>query len=124
MPDKLGAGSLDQRIQILEPQITFNAFNEPIESFSTLMEISAMQRDVSAGEAFRAQEIGAQLTDRFTIRWSPRTSAIDPRYRVQFRGRQYNITGVRERQDRDRWIEIDAVVRAENAVDYNSGSPA
>jgi SPP1 family predicted phage head-tail adaptor len=123
MPDKIGAGDLDRRIIILTPEVTFNAFNEPVETFVELMQVSAKRSDVSASEAFRAQEIGAELTARFTIRWSPRASAIDARHRVRSKGKDYNITGIRERQDRERWLEIDAAVRAEVAVDYNSGSP-
>lgn len=123
MPDKIGAGDLDRRITILAPHITFNEFNEPIETFVALIAVSARRGDVSAGEAFRAQEVGAELTARFTIRWSLRASAIDARHRVRSGGRDYNITGIREREDRERWIEIDAVTRAENAVDYDSGSP-
>jgi SPP1 family predicted phage head-tail adaptor len=123
MPDKLGSGDLDRRITILVPQITFNEFNEPVETFVTLMAVSAKRLDVSASEAFRAQEIGAELTARFTIRWSARASAIDARHRVRSNGKDYNITGIREREDRERWLEIDAVVRAETAVDYDSGSP-
>jgi SPP1 family predicted phage head-tail adaptor len=123
MPDKFGSGDLDRRITILRPEITFNEFNEPIETFVALMTVSAKRSDVSAGEAFRAQEVGAQLTTRFTLRWSDRAATVDARHRVRFGGRDYNITGIREREDRERWIEIDAVVRAETPVDYDSGSP-
>lgn len=123
MPDKIGAGDLDRRITILAPEITFNEFNEPIETFVDLISVSAKRSDVSASEAFRAQEVGAELTARFTIRWSTRTAVVDARHRVRSGGRDYNITGVREKEDRERWIEIDAVARAENAVDYDSGSP-
>lgn len=124
MAERLGAGVLDRRVTILVSQITINAFNEPIETFAPLFEVAAMRRDVSAGEALRAQEVGADLTARFTVRWSPRMLAVDARDRIRFDGRDYNITGIRERQDRDRWIEIDAVVRAEEPVSYESGSPA
>jgi SPP1 family predicted phage head-tail adaptor len=123
MPDKIGAHDLDRRIVILEPQITFNEFNEPIETFEELMRVAAKRSDVSTTEAFRAQEIGAELTARFTIRWSARASAIDARHRVRFGGKDYNITGIREREDRERWLEINAVVRSETAVSYESGSP-
>lgn len=123
MPDKIGAGDLDRRIVILKPEITFNEFNDPVESFVELMRVAAKRSDVSTTEALRAQEIGAELTARFTIRWSVQASAVDARHRVRFGGKDYNITGIREREDRERWLEINAVVRAEAAVDYDSGSP-
>ena len=77
-----------------------------------LAEVAAGVTDVSAGESYRAQEIGAEITTRFLIRWSPDVASVDPRDRIGFDGLEYNITAVRD-IGRQRWREIDAVRRAE-----------
>ena len=42
-------------------------------------------------------------------------SDLNPRDRLIFRGKTYNITAVREMQ-RNRWIEVDAVARPDVAA--------
>jgi SPP1 family predicted phage head-tail adaptor len=79
-----------------------------------LIEVPAGVTDVSAGESYRAQQVGAEIGTRFLIRWSPDVASVDPCDRVRFDGRSYNITAVRN-IGRQRWREIDAVMRADTA---------
>ncbi len=109
MPD---IGKLDRRITIQRATITYNEFNEAIETFGDYATVWAMRQDATAGESYRAQEVGAQITTRFTIRWSAHMRDVNPADRILFDGRSYNITATRE-MGRNRWIEIDAVARAE-----------
>jgi SPP1 family predicted phage head-tail adaptor len=111
----MSAGELDRRITIQRATLTRNDFNELIETWTDYVTISAKCSDPSTAEKFRAQEVGAEIDMRFTIRWSLDVSDVSPRDRVRFDDREYNITGVRN-IGRRRWREIVAVARAEGMV--------
>ena len=89
-------------------------FNAPIFDWVVLAEVWANRRDASASESYRAQSIGAEITTRFRIRWSEAVRDVNPKDRISFEGRVYNITAVREAKDGRRVaLEIDAVARAD-----------
>jgi SPP1 family predicted phage head-tail adaptor len=111
-----GAGVLDRRITIQRATVTLNEFNDPIETWSDLTTVWAKRRDASATESYRAQEVGAQISARFTIRWSTTAASVTPTDRLSFDGRLYNITAVRD-VGRNQWREIDAVARADEAAE-------
>jgi SPP1 family predicted phage head-tail adaptor len=106
------AGDLDQRITIRRATLAPNAFNEMIATWSDVATIWAAARQITDAEQFRAQEIGAEVTTRITIRYSSEVADLGPADRLAFEGREYNITGVRELGRRE-WLEIGAVARAE-----------
>lgn len=108
----MAAGKLNERLTIQRATVTHNDYNEEIESWSDLVTVWAGRRDASAGESYRAREVGSQITARFTIRQSSEVADVNPRDRISYDGRTYNITGVRE-ADRNRMFEIDAVARSE-----------
>jgi SPP1 family predicted phage head-tail adaptor len=114
-----GAGDLDRRILFQRSTPSANSFNELIESWQTLASVSSAKRDSSAAESYRAQEVGAELSTRFRIRWSPALADLNERDRVVIGSAIYNITGVRE-IERQRWIEVDAVRRPEISPIVNS----
>lgn len=107
-----GAGELDRRITIRRATYAANAFNEPIATWADHVSVAAKREDASAAESYRAQEVGASITTRFTIRWSPDVEDVNPKDRVLFEGREYDIVGVRD-LGRRVWREIDAVARAD-----------
>lgn len=110
-------GKLDRRITIQRATVERNAFNEPIETWTTLATRWANRTDASAGEAYRAQEVGAEIACRFTVRHDSSTATVTPTDRISYGGRFYNITQVREKLGtRNRWLEIDAVARADEAM--------
>ena len=109
------AGELDRRITVRRAVRTYNEFNEPIDSWSTYATVWAKRLDASANESYRAQEVGAEITRRFQVRWSTITAAVDPRDRIVFDGIEHNITAVRD-LGRNQWREIDCVARAEQTV--------
>jgi SPP1 family predicted phage head-tail adaptor len=107
-------GKLDRRITIRRFSVVPNEFNEPIESWADLAKVSAKRTDASATESYRAQEVGAQISARFVIRLSSQVADVSPLDRISFNEREYNITRVGEPAGtRNRWLEIDAVARAE-----------
>lgn len=101
-----------ERITIQRATITYNEFNEPVETWTDLATVWAKRADASAGESYRAQEVGAQITTRFTVLRVTTIAEVNPKDRIAYDGRTYNVTAVREVK-RNREIEIDAVARAE-----------
>jgi SPP1 family predicted phage head-tail adaptor len=91
---------------------TRNGFNEEVETWIDIAVVGAKITDATAGEAYRAAEVGAQISARFIVRWSPEVAGVAATDRVLFNDRPYNITAVRE-FERGEWREIDAVARAE-----------
>lgn len=116
------AGMIDRRVTFQRATVTRDDFGGEIETWFDLASVWAHRRDASASESYRAQEIGAQLTMRLTIRYSPALVDLNPRDRMIYRDRTYNITGVRE-TDRNRWLEVDVVIRDDIAA-VSMDSPA
>ena len=108
----LRAGDLDRRIAIERFTEMRDPFNNPVKSWHELVTVWAAKTDVSDGERLAAQEVGAEISTRFRIRWSPQVSDIDPKDRVRFEGRIYDIAGVKETGRRE-GLEISAVARPE-----------
>jgi SPP1 family predicted phage head-tail adaptor len=106
------AGALDRRVTIRRAAISYGTFNDPVSTWLDLITVWAAARRVTDIEQFRAQEIGAEVTARFTIRYSSEVADLGPADRLAFEGREYNITGVRELGRRE-WLEISAAARAE-----------
>lgn len=108
-------GKFDRRIVIRRSAVTgVNGFNESVEIWSDLVTVWAKRTDASAAESYRAQEVGAEISARFIIRYSTQVADVSPLDRIAFNGREYNITRVSEPAGtRNLWREVDAVARAE-----------
>ena len=108
----MDAGRLDRRIVLSRATSTVNGFNEPVYSWATLATVWAQMVPVNDGERMRAGETLANIQARFTIRWSATTATVDPRDRLTFNRREYDINGVKL-IGRNEYIEITATARAE-----------
>lgn len=107
-------GSMDRRITILRQAVGVNAYNEPNGTYTSIGQFWAARMDASAGERYRASEVAAELTVRFTLRYSSVTEGINEKDLLRYRGTDYNITGVRQKmQGRNAYIEIDCVARSD-----------
>lgn len=110
------AGVMDRRIVIRRATITYNLFNEAVETFADYRTVWAKRTDVSAYESYKAQEVDAQISTRFLIRWSQDVADVNPRDRIYFDDVEYNIVAIRD-VGRKLQREIDAVARAETKTD-------
>lgn len=108
----LAAGDLDRRITIERAQSVRNEFNEPEEQWHALATVWASKRDVSDRERVASQEVGAEVTTRFQIRWSTQVRDVDAKDRITFDGRTYSIVATKELGRRE-GIEITAAARAD-----------
>jgi SPP1 family predicted phage head-tail adaptor len=112
----LNAGDLDRRITVEVASSTQDAFSQKVTTWATALVVWAGKQDVSDGERTSAQEVAADITTRFQIRWSAAARAIQPStHRVRYGARVYDIVAVKEIGFRD-GIEISATARAETAV--------
>jgi SPP1 family predicted phage head-tail adaptor len=108
----MDAGHLDRRIVILRATTAPDAFNEPVETWGALATVWAKVVPVSDGERWQAGQTLANETIRFTIRWAYWVADVNPRDRVQYDGRVFDIQGVKD-IDRKEYREITATARAE-----------
>jgi SPP1 family predicted phage head-tail adaptor len=106
------AGRLDRRITIERATTTADAFNEGVETWETLVTVWARAEPISDGEKLRAGETLAHKSYRFQIRYSSLVADVDPRDRLTFDGRTFDIAGVKEIGRRE-GLEITATARAE-----------
>lgn len=109
---RIGAGQMDRRITLRRATYTQDAVGESIATWATLASVAAQFIPVSDGDMLRGDEVSADMLSRFRIRWSRVTSSVDPKDRLIFETREYQIHGVKEIGRRD-FLEITASARAE-----------
>ena len=114
------AGRLDRRIQFRRAQVSDDGLTSA-PAWSTAMPeadnlgtpIWAAKHDISDSERFRAGEVAASITTRFTVRWSSFTRSITPADRLVCEGTAYEITGIKEGPGRREWLEITCSARSD-----------
>jgi SPP1 family predicted phage head-tail adaptor len=106
------AGRLDTRIIITRATTSVDEFNTPVETFGEIACVWAHAEPVRDGERMQAGQTIANKAYRFTIRYSSDVSDVDPRDRITFDGRDYDINGVKQIGRRE-GLEITATARAE-----------
>lgn len=108
----MDAGKLDRRITLQRYGITYNEDNEPVEGFSDLATVWASVQYASDGERVRAAEVGATITIRFQIRYSSTVAGVNPKDRVVYDGKVFDISAVKE-LGRSEGLEISAAAAAD-----------
>lgn len=73
----------------------------------------ASKADISDGERWRAAAVQSQITARFVVRWSSFMAELTPKDAIVCEGTTYNITGIKEKGGRRRWLEIAAAARSD-----------
>lgn len=106
------AGKLDRRIILQRFSGAVNAFNEIEEVWSDLVTRWAMVSPISDAERVRAGAVSATITTRFKIRYSTQVADLNPKDRVSFEGKIFDIWGVKEIGRRE-YLEISASARAD-----------
>lgn len=89
--------TLDRTLVVLRPhEAGRDDFNAPVEAWQEMGRLFAAKRDVSDGEKLRAQQLGAVLTTRFTVRWSGLAASITPTDQLLCEGVRFGIVGKKE----------------------------
>ncbi|HTN60267.1 MAG TPA: head-tail adaptor protein [Devosia sp.] len=92
----VNAGDLDRQITLQRYGISYNADNEPIEGYAGFATVWASWRRATARETLAGAEVNATATDIFEIYWSPEVADVDPKDRLIFDGKSYDIASVAE----------------------------
>jgi SPP1 family predicted phage head-tail adaptor len=108
----LQAGAMDRRIALQQATVTYDALNNPTETWATLATVWASKEDLSDSERVAAAEVGAAMTTRFRIRYSLKVSGINPKDRLTFDGNTYEVVNTKEIGRRE-GIEITATFRTD-----------
>jgi SPP1 family predicted phage head-tail adaptor len=102
-------GKMDRRISLLRRSLARNEHGEQVETFTEYATVWAEKRDVNGREYFTAQQVVAENTARFFIRYRSDVLLTD---RISCGGRTYNLTHVAEIGRKD-GLEIIASARVE-----------
>lgn len=109
----MASGKYDRRVTIERATVVVNTFNEKVPTWLALVaNRHCNYMPVSDGERLRAGEKISSTMARFKIRHSVSVADVNPKDRLQFEGRIYDINGVKE-VGRNREIEITATARAD-----------
>lgn len=108
----LAAGKLDRRIALQRFTATRDALNNPVDAWLLLATVWASKLDVRDSERFAAKEVGAEIGTRFQLRYSATVADLNPKDRISYNGRTYDIVGVKEIGRRE-GLEITAIARAD-----------
>lgn len=113
---RIAAGELDRRISFWRSS-TIDDGTATVEGPpEEIGKRSARKTDVSDGERVRAAEQGSEVTSRFLVRADSFTRTITAKDEVRYRGRVYEVIGVKDSPERDDGIEISTVSRTDTAA--------
>lgn len=91
------ASKLDRQITIQRAAVARDTFHNLVEGpWSNLITVRAAKLEVSDGERIRAQQIGADITMRFQVRWNKVIATVDAKDQLLFEGKLFKILGVKE----------------------------
>ncbi|BCJ90039.1 hypothetical protein IZ6_07740 [Terrihabitans soli] len=101
-------------LRLATPGTRSGGLNEYVPGPVTEITVPASKRDVSDSERVSAQEVGAEITTRFQVRWSSlvNTSTVNAKDSVELDGLRYEIVAVKEIGRRE-GVEISAVARTD-----------
>lgn len=106
------AGKLDRSIIIERGVSVRDGFNNEVVTWHPLIKRRASWRPATAREQLASQETGAGVEDVFEIRWSTMASTINPKDRLRFKERIYDIVEATE-MGRRKSIRIKATGRSD-----------
>jgi len=116
------AERLDRRITLQRYSWSQDQYGAPVQAWTELARPWASKRDISDGERVAAAEVSASITTRFQIRFDSSWADLNPKDRVVFDGKVYDIWGVKEIGRRE-GFEITAAARADLEDDDGNFGP-
>lgn len=106
------AGKLDRRVTIQRAATVTNALGEAVPTWADLATVWAAKQEIRDSERFDAQQLAAEISMRFRIRYSPKVADVSPKDRLIFEARTYDIAAVKEIGRRE-GLELTARARAD-----------
>ncbi len=106
-------GLRNRRVVIQRATVTQDlGSGENIETWATYATEFAEMLPLSDSERVKAAEVSAEITTRFRVAWKSSISTVNPKDRLTFDGKTWDIWGVKEIGFRE-GIEITAAARAD-----------
>ena len=91
------AGDLDREVTIERYTFSRGPNNEPLETWTPDAEpLAASWRRATANERLAAAQVSASVTDIFEVRWTEDLEDLNPKDRLRYEGRIYDIGEVTE----------------------------
>jgi SPP1 family predicted phage head-tail adaptor len=112
-------GRLRHRVEILSPTRTQDDYGEPILSWETWGTRWASVEPLTGRELWQAAQADAVVTHRIRMRAEGVKGVLMPDWRLKHDGREFEITAIRDVEERDWYLEIDCV---EDVAAAESGS--
>jgi SPP1 family predicted phage head-tail adaptor len=97
------AGLLRHRVTIEAPTETQNEFGEPVAGWKPFIEAWASREDLAGRETFQAQQVSAEVTTRFWLRY---VDGITAKMRLISDGVVYNVHSVADPDGRRRALVL------------------
>jgi head-tail adaptor len=111
---RIDPGELDKRIEIWRTASRDDGIATVSGEPAELTRRWAKKTDISDGEKMRAEENAASLASRFLVRSDSVTRALNPGTdTIRWKGKVFEIVGVKDAGDRDDGIEITTSTRTE-----------
>lgn len=103
------AGKLDKRITLQRAAYQDDGFSsQGQKTWSDLATVWAEATPLRDSERIAAGQVLATIAYRFRIRFSTTVADLGPEDRIMFRGREFDIHGVKPAGKRDEYLEISA----------------
>ena len=107
------AGKLTKRITLRRASYHDDGFSsQGQETWSVLATVWAEATPLRDAEKLAAGQVMATVSYRFRIRASSQVADLSPADRLLFKGREFEISGVKCAGDRDEYLEISATAEA------------
>jgi len=84
----MNPGQLRTRIMVQKKSITYNSYNEPVETWKDSIELWSDVINTGGGEFYAAQKLNAQTTAVFRTRYVSSISTLD---RIRYGNRIFEI---------------------------------
>jgi len=91
----MDAGALNRRIELRRAINARGSLNGVDTVWYAIAQVWAAYEPVSDGERVRAQQLGAEMTARFRIRWSSDVADLNAKDQLRFEGALYAISAVK-----------------------------
>ena len=98
-------GELNRRIEVLENQVTRDEYGGEESKWITVGRVWAKIEPSSGKEFLAGQQVQAEHTTRFTIRFYP---ALDVMHRIRYQDKTYEIIGVGDLDASHKWTVVTA----------------
>lgn len=105
----MNPGNFRTRIMVQKKYLTYNSYNEPIETWKDSIELWSDVINTGGGEFYAAQKLNAQTTAVFRTRYVSSISSLD---RIRYGNRIFEILFINDVSER----HIELLISAKEVV--------